>query len=139
MTDIIDPYFLNNLDLIRQILGIGIPETNYKVASGIFSSRKNKLGLKDEEYLNILITDAGEQEEFINKATKNETYFFREEKKFSVLKECVLPNFHMKDNMKFWSATCSTGEMAVSLALLARNYFGDRTLKDITVYAITVR
>ena len=60
--------------------------------------------------------------EFINECTVNETYFFREEKQFALLKTKIFPQwrYNSKDKeIRMWSAACSYGEEAYSLAVMA--------------------
>ena len=56
----------------------------------------------------------------INKATVNETYFFREERQLDFLKSTVFPAL-LKNNqtLNIWSAACSSGEEIYTLALVA--------------------
>ncbi|MCF7928856.1 MAG: hypothetical protein K9L68_07905 [Spirochaetales bacterium] len=58
--------------------------------------------------------------EFINAAMIGETYFFREVSQFRILLEYVLNEISRKnDNIRIWSASCSTGEEAISLSAAA--------------------
>ena len=75
-----------------------------------------------DEYRKLLLQDKSIISEFVNQSTVNETYFFREEKQFALLKEKLLPSWHIKhpfEEIKIWSAACSYGEEAYSLAVLA--------------------
>ena len=75
-----------------------------------------------EEYKEKLLTDKRVLAEFINQSTVNETYFFREEKQFALLKEKIFPMWRLKNpgkEIKIWSAACSYGEEAYSLGVMA--------------------
>ncbi len=79
-----------------------------------------------KEYLSLLSTDSDAFTEFVNQSTVNETYFFREEKQFSILKEVIFPKWRFGatgkasgKEIKMWSAACSYGEEAYSLAVIA--------------------
>lgn len=77
-----------------------------------------------EEYRKLLLKDKSIISEFVNQSTVNETYFFREEKQFCLLKEKLLPLWHLNHplaEMKIWSAACSYGEEAYSLAVMAKS------------------
>lgn len=81
---------------------------------------KNKYSI--DEYRKLLLEDKKIISEFVNQSTVNETYFFREEKQFTLLKEKILPLWHLNHplgEMKIWSAACSYGEEAYSLAVIA--------------------
>lgn len=56
--------------------------------------------------------------DLINAVVVNETYFYREEKQFQLLREHINQNFSGK-TVVMWSAACSTGEEPYSLASLA--------------------
>jgi len=59
-------------------------------------------------------------EEVLNALTIKETSFFRDQTPFRVLKSRILPELaHANPNrpLKLWSAACSTGQEAISLAI----------------------
>ena len=75
-----------------------------------------------DEYRRLLFTDKNLISEFVNECTVNETYFFREEKQFALLKNKIFPQWKYKypdKEIKMWSAACSYGEEAYSLAVMA--------------------
>jgi len=59
--------------------------------------------------------------------TTNETLFFRDERAFAALKDRVIPDLLAKrsslDRLDFWSAACSTGQEAYSIAMLLSTHF----------------
>jgi chemotaxis protein methyltransferase CheR len=65
---------------------------------------------------------AGEWEELARAFTSSETYFFRDHGQFGLLRMHLLPELiarHRGDkNLRLWSAGCSSGEEAYSLAML---------------------
>ena len=83
---------------------------------------KNKYSV--DQYRKLLLNDKSIISEFVNQSTVNETYFFREEKQFALLKEKLFPYWHLNhpvQEMKIWSAACSYGEEAYSLAVMAKS------------------
>ena len=83
--------------------------------------KDNKLSI--EEYRKQLLTDKALISEFVNQSTINETYFFREEKQFSLLQDKIFVQWKLKNpgkELRIWSAACSYGEEAYSLAILAK-------------------
>lgn len=61
----------------------------------------------------------------INALTTNETYFFREPKHFEFFKTQIIKPWH-GDHFRIWSAACSTGEEAYSLAMILAENLGQR-------------
>jgi len=55
--------------------------------------------------------------------TTNETYFFREAQHFDYLCSQILPKHPLSKPLRIWSAACSSGEEAYTLALLLAEYF----------------
>lgn len=55
--------------------------------------------------------------------TTNETYFFREPQHFDYFCSQILPKHPLLKPMRVWSAACSSGEEAYTLALLLAEYF----------------
>jgi len=76
-----------------------------------------------EAYLALLETDSQRLKAFLSAVTVGETYFFREQRQFRFLVSHVLPElfaaFPTGSGVTLWSAACSTGEEAWSLALVA--------------------
>jgi chemotaxis protein methyltransferase CheR len=74
------------------------------------------------EYLDLVEDVAEEESEhFLNALTTNVTHFFREPHHFELLRKRVLPALSERPaarrRLRFWSAACSTGEEAYSLAI----------------------
>ena len=70
--------------------------------------------------------------------TVGETYFFRDQKVFEVIERSLLPAVISRRReqgrfLRVWSAGCSTGEEAYSLAILL-----SRTVPDIKKWSVTV-
>jgi chemotaxis protein methyltransferase CheR len=72
-------------------------------------------------YFGWLRGDAEEREALINAFTVNETYFYREEHQLACLSRSLLPDLittrRPGDKIRIWSAPCSTGEEAYSIAV----------------------
>lgn len=70
--------------------------------------------------------------------TVGETYFFREKKAFEILERSVLPDLidarrKTGKRLRLWSAGCSTGEEAYSIAILL-----DKLIPDLKDWNITI-
>ena len=97
------------------------------------------------EYYTLLVeqTDGGlEMERLVNTVTINETYFFRDAAQFDALVSSVLPELierrRMLRTLRIWSAGCSSGEEAYSIAMLLRDMLPDVNEWSITILATDV-
>ena len=116
--DILDSF----VSILTTITGI-IPRASHRDGIKYFIEKKvyeNHYSIED--YRKLLFTDKNLIAEFVNECTVNETYFFREEKQFTLLKNSIFPNWKIKNpgkKINIWSAACSYGEEAYSLAVMA--------------------
>lgn len=85
----------------------------------------NKIEL--ETYIDNLSYSSSDFSEIINSITVNETYFFREQRVFDVLRKEIFPKFAGK-KMNIWSSACSTGEEPISLLAMALSFKIDATV-----------
>jgi chemotaxis protein methyltransferase CheR len=73
-------------------------------------------------YLRFGMYAAAEWDEAIDLLTTNETYFFREERQLRAFRYELLPMLHQQSRgrrrLAVWSAGCSTGEEAYTIAIL---------------------
>ncbi len=67
-------------------------------------------------------------EEFLNKITTNYSFFGREFQHFDYLTKKVLPYFEANDkyNVRIWSAGCSGGQEAYTMAMCIDKYFSPK-------------
>jgi chemotaxis protein methyltransferase CheR len=75
--------------------------------------------------------------------TIGETYFFREKKSFDLLETDILPALiaarrGREQRLRIWSAGCSTGEEAYSLAILLNKMIADVASWNITILATDI-
>lgn len=97
--------------------------------------RLEAMGLRTaRDYYHYLRYDPGgaaELETFVERLTTHETYLFRESYQLDALRLELLPDFIRRDtgrrSLTVWSAGCSTGEEAYTVAILLRE---DRRLRD---------
>ncbi len=89
--------------------------------SALFRER----GISNLDQLVCLLADAREEKltlEVVEALLNNETYFFRDRLMFDLLTSDVLPELAAKRadtrRLSIWSAGCSTGQEALSLAML---------------------
>ncbi|HBY21721.1 MAG TPA: chemotaxis protein CheR [Clostridiales bacterium] len=84
-----------------------------------------------EEYIrNVFMDNTGKEvKTLINKVTTNHTFFMREPVHFEFLRSTVLPYLenNIKDrDIRIWSAGCSSGEEAYTIAMIIDDYFGEK-------------
>lgn len=85
-----------------------------------------------EEYYDYVVADCSGKEllTLIDKISTNHTFFFREQEHFNFLKNEALPRLMEEkrrqgcSEFRFWSAGCSSGEEAYTLAITLSEYFG---------------
>jgi len=84
--------------------------------------KSEKLGFDETAYCRMATASAGELEVLAEMAINGETRFFREPDQFEVLRQSVLPELirlrSKEKRIETWSAACSTGEEAYSIAIL---------------------
>ncbi|ORX24161.1 chemotaxis protein CheR [Thermoanaerobacterium sp. PSU-2] len=85
-------------------------------------------------FYEILTKDTKIYREFLKYITINVTEFFRNLEQWMILKNEILPKI-IKKNMKIWSAACSTGEEAYSLAMLLSDFID---LREINIIATDI-
>ncbi|PKL60338.1 MAG: chemotaxis protein CheR, partial [Methanomicrobiales archaeon HGW-Methanomicrobiales-4] len=83
------------------------------------------------------------EEMLVKKLTIGETYFFRDRNLFSQLRDELLPDLIRmrrlgRKYLRIWSAACSTGEEAYSIAILLRYLIPDISDWEITILATDI-
>lgn len=117
-------------DLIYEHTGIYFQESKTYLLESRLQPRLRECRCHSyEEYLNFLRFDAYRDREFTGLytvITTNETYFFRDEAQLDTFMKVIVPAV-MKANeasrqIRLWSAACSTGDEAYTLAILLKDY-----------------
>jgi chemotaxis protein methyltransferase CheR len=83
-----------------------------------------------KDYFHVLSVDASELERFRNYLTINVTEFFRDQNRWDIVRDEILPHLirnakenYQGDGLKLWSAGCSIGAEAYTLAMLMAEVF----------------
>jgi chemotaxis protein methyltransferase CheR len=71
------------------------------------------------EYLNVLKKDKTELEQFLDRVTINVSQLWRHPEQFTVLERTILPELAQAGRIRAWSAGCSYGAEAYTLAAVA--------------------
>lgn len=125
-TELLSQDFSRLLAYLREKTGIRLPETNYRATEEFVLTRMQALDCSFGEYLSCIDSPGAERTAFFSTVTINETYFFREERQFSLLLTRIFPELRLRGSypVRMWSAACATGEEPLSLYLVAREVFG---------------
>lgn len=110
---------------IKKKLGIDLSLYKEAQMKRRITSLRDKRGFKTFSlYFQALNRDDDLLEEFVDRMTINVSEFYRNPKRWEVLKDSVFP-FLLTDKKKLrvWSAACSTGEEPYSLAIMMKEYF----------------
>lgn len=109
--------------LIHSHAGIYLTDAKMDMVYSRLARRLRATGLKSfRDYLARLKSgDEAEWEAFVNSLTTNLTAFFREAHHFAILREFLAER--QARPITIWSAACSTGEEAYSIAMTAAEVF----------------
>jgi chemotaxis protein methyltransferase CheR len=113
--------------LVERDIGIQLPPTKRVMVEGRLRKRARSLGLDGPEAYCAALFDDGllekEYQELVDLVTTNKTDFFREVDHFHQLRHSIVPRLlaergsRSDTRLKFWSAACSTGAEAYTLAM----------------------
>ena len=126
--------------------GIHLTDSKKSLIESRFSNIINAKGYTTfmQYFKNLEQDKSGEEmNEFINRLTTNHTYFFREEKHFDFLKDELLPELFKRESssrdLRIWSAGCSSGEEAFTLAMIIDEMLGEKKkFWDTTILATDI-
>ncbi|MBC2581451.1 protein-glutamate O-methyltransferase CheR [Clostridium sp. DJ247] len=112
---------------------------------GLIKASKEK-NVHIEEYINLILSNRLSSEEFktlITCLTIGETYFFRDKKLFEIIRKKILPELidkrkYSSRSLKIWSAGCSSGEEAYSIAILIKELIHDYEAWNIKIVATDI-
>jgi chemotaxis protein methyltransferase CheR len=119
-----DPVFRQLRDFIYEKSGIFISDAKkYLVEKKLATRLQEKSLVSYEDYLSLLkySSNGDELGRLFDAITTNETYFFREPQQLAVCVDNVAPQILAQKpakDVKLWSAACSTGEEAYTLAMM---------------------
>ncbi|HEY3730289.1 MAG TPA: protein-glutamate O-methyltransferase [Steroidobacteraceae bacterium] len=113
--------------LVRERLGIALAQSKRELVYGRLSRRLRALKMRDfASYLKCVEDRNGDElQHFCNAITTNLTSFFRESHHFDFLAR-LMPALERRNancrRLRFWSAGCSTGEEAYSIAMVVQQH-----------------
>jgi chemotaxis protein methyltransferase CheR len=127
--------------LVKELTGINLSDQKRELVYGRLARRLRALHLRTfAEYRDLLASDGGREiVELCNAITTNLTSFFREAHHFDYLREQLLQaraaDRHGSRRVRIWSAGCSSGEEAYSLAMTVVEAIPDLRPWDIRILA----
>lgn len=121
--------FLEVAKLVYSQFGINLTESKKILAESRLNSvlRERKIS-SFSEYLKILKSDTTGKEliELANRISTNHTYFYREKEHFEYMQKEILPKLFSQNfpesQIRIWSAPCSSGEEAYTIAMTVHDY-----------------
>lgn len=101
------------------------------------TSLRDKRGYHNfSAYYDALVNDQEMMNEFLDRMTINVSEFYRNPKRWNILKTKVLPELiRNKRKISIWSAACSAGEEPYSLAMMMSEHFKN---VDFTILATDI-
>jgi len=124
----VDPDLYRIRDLIYKAAGIYQPDTKLRLLAERCGRRMRELQVKTCHHYLERLTEPGagrdEMVKLLNEVTIGETCFFRNQPQLDALKSIVWPHIiHARSaipvkKLRIWSAGCSTGEEAYTLAIM---------------------
>ncbi|MBN2344418.1 MAG: protein-glutamate O-methyltransferase CheR [Deltaproteobacteria bacterium] len=129
--------FTNFQELIYITCGIALADNKRTMLSVRLLKRLRALNFDSyEEYFEHIQTEsnfADELQSLLNVVTTNKTDFYREKHHFQLLAETIIPELRSNhlisstDNLRVWSAGCSSGEEPYTLAMVLSDAMGAKT------------
>ena len=93
----------------------------------------------EDFYEGLIHDNTGEiRTKFINLLTTNFTYFYREDVHFEFLRNHLCRNTGKESYTRLWSAGCSSGEEAYSMAITCIESMGNAIRKDVKILATDI-
>ena len=117
--------------LARKEFGLELGKGKEQLVAARLGKLMRKLGFASfkDYYHNMLRDRSGDAlVELIDALTTNHTSFFREQAHFDFLVQNILSDRNWRGHLRIWSAASSTGEEPYSIAFIARENLGSRSL-----------
>ena len=130
---------------LREETGIALTESKAALVYSRLAKRLRKLGVADFDAYCALIDGpdgAGERKQAIAALTTNVTRFYREPHHFDYLRRELAPKLaetaRRGGRVRLWSAACSSGEEAYSIAMTLLDVFAEAPSHDVKILATDI-
>ncbi len=144
MTALTDTEFHVLAEYAHDYFGLNLKEKRHLIENRL-NSLLLKRGLSSFSALyQILIKDANSElvSEVADRLSTNHTYFMRESRHFDFFREQVLPELKARAknrDLRIWSAGCSSGQEAYTLAMIISDFFaGQKGAWDTRILATDI-
>jgi chemotaxis protein methyltransferase CheR len=111
--------------------------------SAAVEAKAGRLRVAPEEYCRIAAGSYSEMLALVEEVSLGETWFFREPRQFEYLRAAVFPRLlesnSQGERLRIWSAACSTGEEAYSLAIAFDQFKPSYLQTKAEIFATDVR
>jgi len=116
------------------------PALREKIGAAV-EIKAERLRVAPEEYCQIAATSFSEMLALVEEVSLGETWFFREPHQFDYLRNVIFPSLIESgvERLRIWSAACSTGEEAYSLAIAFEQFAPSYPRAQAEVFATDVR
>ncbi len=138
MLELTDRDFRKLSKLIYDRFGIHLTEQKRALLMGRLNKVVRKMGFTNyREYFEYVINDKTNESllKLVDKISTNHTFFFRGQDHFDYLSGTVLPELDniFSDNaeLRIWSAGCSSGAEAFTIAMILKEYYVKTLFKEI--------
>jgi chemotaxis protein methyltransferase CheR len=124
--------------IAREVAGIQLRAGKEGLVRSRLARRLRTLAVPSyDAYLERVAGDPRELAEMVDLLTTNKTSFFRERAHFDFLRDALLPHWraHPAEPVRLWSAGCSSGEEAYTLAMVLREALHDIERRDVRILA----
>ncbi|RPF55769.1 CheR family methyltransferase [Aquisalibacillus elongatus] len=109
---------------LYELTGIDLSQYKEKQMKRRLTSLRDKRGFQSfKTYFSALKSDQILLHEMLDRMTINVSEFYRNYKRWEILRNNILPDFNTGSSVNVWSAACSTGEEPYTLAMLLSDFF----------------
>jgi len=138
--ELTDAHFIKISQIVYRLCGIYLKEGKEALVRARLMKRLRALGMEDfDTYVKYIESKEGANEliSMVDVITTNKTGFFREPAHFEYLRDIIAPKLKNR-RLRFWSAACSSGEEAFSLAIVLKESIPDIEHKDVKILATDI-
>lgn len=130
MASLSDEEFIQIIDYTKREFGIDLSQKRTLVESRMQSFLSKRGYQSFPHFLKCLANDQTGKEAtaLANSISTNYTYYMREVEHFSFFRETILPHLEKtvkSRDLRIWSAGCSSGEEAYTLAMILSDHFAN--------------
>jgi chemotaxis protein methyltransferase CheR len=130
-------------DYVKRVTGIHLDQSKKYLIESRFKPLMRELNLNSfAEFNTRLSRDPALQKRVIDAITTRETYFFRDNGPFELLRHKLFPEMinkklrsaaGMRPSIRIWSAACSTGQEVYSIAIILRELITNIEAWDVRI------